>query len=423
VEIKKVNLPQSYKVQQAKSQPFIESEFQEPKDTAEIEGKKPQALKLPKSLSLKAETRAVQPKKKWTILVYAAADNNLLQATEKSMDDLESVGSNAQANMVVQFDYSKSKGIQRFYLKSSPHDGKITSKPLEKLGAGNMADPKLLADFIKWGIKNYPSDHVMVIISDHGDGWKGAIDDEGHQSWMSTPNIAKALKAAEKETGKKVGFDACLMAAAETAYELKDAARYMVASQEIIELKGLPFSKLFNEKALSQLSDKIKGKLNQEPEAMAKELVNSVKLDPNSVFTMSAIDLTHMEKLAASIDKLAVRIKESKVPPEAIKHEFNKAQAFESMRDLYDLADRLEKSPKIDDHKLKEAAAQVKKDLKAAVIAEQHTKDYPGAHGLHIETSTKDWHSQYGTDYLDTAFTKDTNWDEAISYLDKKYLA
>jgi len=396
--------------------PSEDSPSHEIKDTALIEGLKKHHHVLQKPSDqphTKESTTAAPPDihpKKWTILVYADADNNLKSDTVKSMDNLESVGSGEDLNLVVQFGYGgakeKSPGIKRYYLEKSRKDGKITSPPLTRLGPGNMADPKMLTNFIKWGIKNYPSEHVMLIISDHGDGWKGAIDDETHKGWMSVPDMAKALKDAESKTGKKIdvlGFDACLMASTEVTYEFRDAAKYMVASQDTEGEKGWPFSKIMAGKTLSAVAEKIKSRIPDDPEAFAKDWVRSVEVTPKVISTLSAVDLSKAKALAEATDQ---------------------SQGFfgETMKDVYDMADRLEKSHRVDDEKLKEAAVRVKAALKDAVIREDHTDDYTGTHGLQIESSTKEWHSKYGTKYKDTEFAKDTRWDEMLSQLNRKYL-
>ena len=63
----------------------------------------------------------------------------------------------------------------------------------------------------------------------------GAISDMSHNGWMTTPEIRKSIEKGMAGEGKQldvIAFDACLMASAEVAYELKDVAQYMVASEE-----------------------------------------------------------------------------------------------------------------------------------------------------------------------------------------------
>lgn len=56
-------------------------------------------------------------------------------------------------------------------------DGGIARPALETTGPVNMSDPHTFADFITWGVQPYPAQHYMVVVSDHGVGWKGAVQD------------------------------------------------------------------------------------------------------------------------------------------------------------------------------------------------------------------------------------------------------
>lgn len=42
---------------------------------------------------------------------------------------------------------------------------------LMKLGETNTGDPKVLADFLDWGLKNYPAKRTMAVLWNHGSGW------------------------------------------------------------------------------------------------------------------------------------------------------------------------------------------------------------------------------------------------------------
>ena len=115
---------------------------------------------------------------------------------------------------------------------------RVTKGGLECLvksdGAKAMTDPNTLSSFIKWASKNYPANRNELIFWDHGGGSvSGYGYDEKFQrnGSMNLAGINKALKAG----GVKfdfIGFDACLMATAETALMLNDYADYMIASEE-----------------------------------------------------------------------------------------------------------------------------------------------------------------------------------------------
>ncbi len=101
-------------------------------------------------------------------------------------------------------------------------------------GAKAMTDPDTLSSFIKYCSKNFPADRNELIMWDHGGGSVSGYgyDEKFKKSGsMGLANIAKALKDGGVSFDF-VGFDACLMATAETALMLNDYADYMIASEE-----------------------------------------------------------------------------------------------------------------------------------------------------------------------------------------------
>lgn len=114
---------------------------------------------------------------------------------------------------------------------------KVSTKsliPLDRnVGMKQMTDPNTLLDFINFGVTNFPADRYMLILWDHG---SGSISGYGYDQnypngTMRIDQVSNALKAS----GVKfdfIGFDACLMATAETAMALSPYADYMLASEE-----------------------------------------------------------------------------------------------------------------------------------------------------------------------------------------------
>ena len=102
--------------------------------------------------------------------------------------------------------------------------------------AGNapMTDPDNLAGYIQWCAKNFPANRYELILWDHGGGSvSGYGYDEKYKS--SGSMTLSGIKKALDKGGVKfdfIGFDACLMATAETALMLDDYADYMIASEE-----------------------------------------------------------------------------------------------------------------------------------------------------------------------------------------------
>ena len=102
--------------------------------------------------------------------------------------------------------------------------------------AGNkaMTKPGTLAEYIQFCKQNFPANRNMLIFWDHGGGsLSGYGYDERFASTGSMPlsGIQQALKAGGV-TFDFIGFDACLMATAETALMCADYADYLIGSEE-----------------------------------------------------------------------------------------------------------------------------------------------------------------------------------------------
>ena len=106
---------------------------------------------------------------------------------------------------------------------------------LEKdMGQKSMVDPGTLTEFIRYCAGKYPANRNMLIFWDHGGGsvsGYGYDEKYARNGSMSLAGINTALANAGVQFDM-VGFDACLMATAETALMLDKYCDYMVASEE-----------------------------------------------------------------------------------------------------------------------------------------------------------------------------------------------
>ncbi len=106
---------------------------------------------------------------------------------------------------------------------------------LEKdLGAVSMTDPSTLYGYIRWCEKTFPASRYGLILWDHGGG---SVSGYGYdEKFASTGSMSLfGVDQALKDAGVKfdfVGFDACLMATAETALMLTEHADFLIASEE-----------------------------------------------------------------------------------------------------------------------------------------------------------------------------------------------
>lgn len=101
-------------------------------------------------------------------------------------------------------------------------------------GAKVMTDPKTLTSFIKYCSQNFPANRNELILWDHGGGSVTGYGYDEKNASAGSMDLAE-IDSALKSVGVKfdfIGFDACLMATAETALMLNDHADYLIASEE-----------------------------------------------------------------------------------------------------------------------------------------------------------------------------------------------
>jgi len=204
--------------------------------------------------------------KEWTLLMYWDADNSLEFCTEFAMSTWEvALTSNEDVNIVALVDILSEDGVWVYEIAGG--ERKIVAEWPEL----NTSDPDVLAQFVDYGMSMYPAEKVMLIVQDHGYGWRGVCQDETNgDTLMPIDGLAGALKSVKEDNRGKgvdlVAFDACHMNTLEVAYELRDAAPYMIASQSMVPFDGLPYEMFITE-------------LVEDPEMSAAELATRIAYD------------------------------------------------------------------------------------------------------------------------------------------------
>jgi hypothetical protein len=383
--------------------------------------------------------------KEWTVLCYIDGHNDLEAYAAHSMLDLESAGSNKDVNVLAELgrisqDQLKEiegssyeptnidgdwSGIRRYVVKKDdPSDAaavkQINSILVENLGEKDMSNPKTLADFLTWGIKNYPAKHYLVALMDHGGGWLGAFTDDATASGnhiMSTPQIGQAFREVEKNTGVKpevIDMVACLMGSGEVAYELRNNAQFMTGSEEIATTDAFMYSPV-----IEHLQKSIASPEGISAKELAKFIVNYYVDKPNAFVTKSAMDLSRINDVKDAVNTLAVALQKTDTKPSLLKEAINKSQHFSQnyyiefyshIRDLHSLAEQIAKSPDIKDPELKVANI-------TASSKDEDSKEKYLAEGISIYAPTDKaygGHTYNMRNYGQLQLPKDTQWDEFI---------
>ena len=134
--------------------------------------------------------------------------------------------------------------LQRWHYAMYPYGGMGGDKGdgfelEETLPLASMADPGTLSDYVRWAAENYPAKKYALVLWDHGDGARSGlfIDELFDKDTMYLYELKQALADGGIHFDAVI-IDACLMANLETAWNLKDSADWMVASEEVVPGKG-----------------------------------------------------------------------------------------------------------------------------------------------------------------------------------------
>ena len=228
----------------------------------------------------------------WDALETSGAVNTLIQT-----------GGSAEwhSREALGFKISNQK-LQRYqYLPKSLDSGLelVMELPLQ-----SMAAPDTLADFIRWGVENYPARRYGLLLWDHGDGARTGlfIDELFDGDVMYLYELKQALEMAGASF-EAVVFDACMMANLETACAVRDHARWMVASEELLSGHGIDY-----ESWLTQLYTyaKVDGRqmgrmLCNTTQAKYANLSNPLEA---MTLTLSVIDLSKLDAVLDCFDRM-----------------------------------------------------------------------------------------------------------------------
>ncbi|MCR4814126.1 MAG: Clostripain family protein [Lachnospiraceae bacterium] len=170
----------------------------------------------------------------------------------------------------------------------------------------NMGDTAALTDFLRWGVKEYPANHMGVVFWNHGGGSiEGVCFDENNEAdALTLTEIDAALYGVAPEMTDRfefIGFDACLMGTVETANVLASYSRYMYGSQEIEPGSGWDYTAIGNFLAGNPDADgKELGK------AVCDSYMEACKSDEDSdIVTLAVIDLEALDRFLIEFNTFA----------------------------------------------------------------------------------------------------------------------
>lgn len=112
----------------------------------------------------------------------------------------------------------------------------------------DATDAGTLSRFVHFVKDNFPSDRVLLCITGHGNGWfaggTSPPPEDRSAEYAKNFEIASLRQALAKNPVDVLVLDMCSMGDIETAWELRECARYLVGNQTAIPTMGLDYTML-----------------------------------------------------------------------------------------------------------------------------------------------------------------------------------
>ncbi|MFW5742055.1 MAG: clostripain-related cysteine peptidase [Spirochaetota bacterium] len=275
----------------------------------------------------------------WVVVVYMCADNELEAQAIEDLNEMEAVDLAGTGVTVLALldrgpghDASNGDwtGTRLYEVTPDPEglDAVIRSRELAlpELGLDpggpetelNMADPRTLSALLDFAVARYAPSRLGLVIWGHGSGFRAdghtaapprpperavrppasyratCFDDSSEGDALYTAELAEALRGRAVDL---VGLDTCFGATVEIAYELRNVADIMVASQDLVPADGWEYDDVLERLAGS----------DGEPRSCARAIVDAyaaAHADVSSA-TISAVDLGRADTLVAAFNAFA----------------------------------------------------------------------------------------------------------------------
>ena len=231
-------------------------------------------------------------KKKWCVMVYFAADIDLESAAIADLQQMKTAGSSDQVDLLAQINPGGVRAIRRYHLQKDTYLQEDLIPNLRPDGSefllNNVNARDDLTGFVRWCASRSDAEHYALILWGHGQGWKADNPDpcfvpgagnprktikessemlrtmnlpimtdmplslpttllNGETGFLTNDDLRAALAEAKNIVGKNIdvlGFDACLMAMAETCCQVDESVDYLIACEDTVPDESWPYDSI-----------------------------------------------------------------------------------------------------------------------------------------------------------------------------------
>jgi hypothetical protein len=326
------------------------------------------------------------------------------------------------------------------YRPKKPSDCKKQGKSRD--GDGEPSPQVSLTKFIEFCRENYPARHYMLFLLGHGlivGNDMFLFDEHAQQHSLSLSNLGALLcdfkeKLPDDQHFEVLSFHSCSMSALEVAYELKDSANYMLASQGPAFVGSWPYRQILM-RIFFDLANEEKDLETTLKSIFRECLDNSRDFQlAGYSFDLCLCDLRKVKEIRASLAQLASALSDGVKDPATqrrilLAHWDAQSYWQESYTDLGDLCFRLtERCKDLPDEggvkAIRAACASVTQDLNRAVIKSEFAGPaYQYSHGLSVfypwsmPENVKFWPTDYRNYKInkEAAEAKEDSWESFLT--------
>jgi hypothetical protein len=395
----------------------------------------------------------MEPKLKWTVMVYMVADtgDSFYQSAMKNIGEMTAAKFEDDVKVVVHAD-APSPWLTKCWEVTGTSDGK-KGEASEVSNADTGCGHKCLLEFVEKCIRNpnYQAQNYLLVLWGHGEGidWKDKIlanrtgqtitgvgkrfapGSEGVLQVGELGKILKELNLGEAKIKKEnvvLGFDACLMGMIEVYDEIQEYVGYAVAANDEIPDTGWPYTDILN----------LLGGKEIEPKILAAKIVDVCKewysfKSPESQVSFSACNLTQSKALRIAARQLITVLTEG-INENLVREAIRKARDFaEDLKekayvDFYAFCSELKEQARLGDglQKLLDPAEEVDNALKNFVFNHGFSDEYPYKYyresralsicfpeSAALVGSVRGIEVNWGS-YKDLNFCRETNWPRLL---------
>lgn len=367
----------------------------------------------------------IQREKMATLLSYRAMDNDLGPiALTPHLNNLEAAGSSAYANLLVFADGPDQGDSRTYYMRHDRRPALVSPfiYPGGREHELNSAHPGTLRDFVSFGFSRYRGKFKVLDVSSHGAGYQGMCADfSSNYEQMSLDGFGDGVKQGLK--GRKLdvlNLLACLMGAIEVAYEFRDVASVLVASED--NMMGDDVDLVMNYDVTFGKLSRSTGWERASAQDLGKALVHEARPERvrSGAFTLAAIDMDRVADVKRQVNVLSKALLAGMPGHRAdimaawqeTPFMYRDSQGTSSHRDIIAFCKRLR--AKVGDRAVQDAALDLSRVIKEELVLSYRRKgpEKDVANGLSIYMPSPD--EAFNDSYLKTRFARETLWPRVI---------